>query len=187
MAPRLATAGRFFMSVLLGEFRTAVLAAAAEAVAKMQYQMMVESEVAIQEFEWEWKGPISNERSIIDTGRLMESIEPSKINVQQNSISFSLVWHPIDPEAKRAKDYADLVHDGQEGYFEGEDYDQDKEYTARPWTFLLMPAEQRDDSQLNTEIGPSVDSLPEDGWEACLKAFNDSFRQELSRTMKVIA
>lgn len=189
------------MSVLLGEFRTAVLAAAAEAVAKMQYQMMVESEVAIREFQWEWKGPISGDRPIIDTGALMNSIEPSPVEIKGNSITFSLKWDPVDkekdigetpmrwqvPEDQDGFHYASLVHDGKRAYFRLRDGGKRRDYTARPWTFLLMPAEQRDDSQLNTEIGPSVDSLPEDGWEACLKAFSQSFRQELSRTMKVIA
>ncbi len=176
------------MAALLDGFRAAVVSAAQQAMQAMELQMVDESFRAIQDFEWEWKGPISGDRSIIDTGRLMESIELGDVERKQNSISFSLVWHPIDPEATRVKDYAALVHDGSAGYFEDEEGgDFAKDYNARPWTFLLIPADQRDDSQLNTDIGPSVESLPEDGWEAALEAFNRRLSQELSRTMKVIA
>jgi len=175
------------MAELLGGFRTAVLAAAEQAMVQMQFQMLSEAETAIQDFEWEWNGPISNRRSIIGTGRLMNSVEWSDVEVHQNSITFSLVWHPIDPEPTRTKDYADLVHDGQAGYFEDEEGgDFAKDYTARPWTFLLIPADQRDDSQVNTDTGPTTESLPEDGWEAALQAFSTRLRQELARSMKVV-
>ena len=174
------------MAELLGEFRAAVVAAAQQAMAQMQFQMLAEAETAIQEFRWEWKGPISDRRAIIDTGNLMNSVEWSDVELQQNSITYSLSWDPVDPET--GEHYGTLVHDGQAGYFEDDEGgDFAKDYTARPWTFLLIPAEQRDDSSLNTDIGPSTESLPEDGWEASLQAFTRSLRQELSRSMKVTA
>jgi hypothetical protein len=174
------------MAELLGEFRAAVLAAAEQAMGQMQFQMLAEAETAISDFVWEWNGPISGRRSIIDSGNLMRSVEWSDVEVQQNSITFSLSWDPVDPES--GKRYGALVHDGQAGYFEGEEGgDFAKDYTARPWTFLLIPADQRDDSDINTDTGPATQSLPEDGWEAALTAFNRSLRQELSRSMKVTA
>lgn len=174
------------MAELLGEFRAAVVAAAQQAMAQMQFQMLSEAETAIQDFQWEWNGPISGRRSIIDTGNLMNSVEWSDVELQQNRITFSLSWDPVDPDT--GVHYGSLVHDGEAGYFEDDEGgDFAKDYTARPWTFLLIPAEQRDDSRLNTDTGPTPESLPEDGWEASLQAFNRSLRQELSRTMKVIA
>jgi len=173
------------MAELLGGFRTAVLAAAEQAMQQMQVQMLMEAETAIQDFEWEWNGPISGRRSIIDTGNLMNSVAWSDVEVQQNSITYSLSWDPVDPET--GKHYGALVHDGQAGYFEDEDGgDFAKDYTARPWTFLLIPADQRDDSQVNTDTGPTTESLPEDGWEAALQAFSTRLRQELARSMKVV-
>ena len=151
--------------------------------------MVDESFLAIESFQWEWNGPISDQRAIIDTGALMNSIELSGVEMQQNSISFSLRWDPVDPapNPKRDKHYASVVHDGAAGYFEGEEGgDFAKDYTARPWTFLLIPEEQRDDSAVNTDTGPTTESLPEDGWQAALKALNQSLRQQLSTQFKVI-
>ena len=172
------------MAGLLGGLRAAVIDAAQQAMQAMELQMVDESFRAIQDFEWEWNGPISGERPIIDTGRLMESIELGDVELTQDRITFSLAWDPVDPETNAH--YASLVHDGQSGYFEGEEGgDFAKDYTARPWTFLLIPADQRDDSELATDSGPTTESLPEDGWDIALEAFNRSFKQVLSRTMKV--
>lgn len=173
------------MAELLAGLRTAVLNAAQQAMGELQAQMIVESYGAIESFQWNWEGPISDERPIIDTGNLMNSLDPSGIQLKQNSISFSLTWDPVDPET--GKHYGELVHDGQAGYFvddEGGDFAHD--YTARPWTFLLIPAEQRDEELLNTDTGPTPESLPEDGWEAGLQAFQRTFAQELSRQFKVV-
>ena len=173
------------MADLLAELRSAVMNAAQQAMGELQAQMILESYQAIGEFQWEWNGPISGDRPIIDTGNLMNSLEPSAVNVQQNRLSFTLSWDPVDPES--GKHYASLVHDGQAGYFGNEEGgDFAKDYTARPWTFLLIPAEQRDDSRINTDTGPTPESLPEDGWEAALKAFQQAFRQQLSTQFKVI-
>lgn len=173
------------MAELLEEFRNAVLAAAEQAMQEMELQMVDESFRAIEEFQWEWNGPVSDERAIIDTGNLMRSIELGPVERKQNKIGFSLTWDPVDPET--GDHYADLVHNGQIGYFEDEEGgDFAKDYTARPWTFLLIPADQRDDTELNTDTGPTPESLPEDGWEAALQVFNRSLMSGLSRSFRVV-
>lgn len=173
------------MAQELAGFRVAVIAAAQQAMQAMELQMVDESFRAIQDFVWDWKGPISNRRSIINTGALMNSVQIGSVDLQQNSISFSLTWDPVDPD--NGDHYAKLVHDGQAGYFEDDEGgDFAKDYTARPWTFLLIPSEQRDDSELNTDSGPTTESLPEDGWEASLEAFQQAFRQQLTGKLKVV-
>ena len=166
----------------------------------MELQMVDESFRAIESFQWEWNGPISDQRAIIDTGALMNSIELGSVESEQNSISFSLRWDPVDPGTdpthgveggqigpQQGKHYASLVHNGQAGYFQGEEGgDFAKDYTARPWTFLLIPAEQRDDSEIYTDTGPATESLPEDGWEAAMKAFDQALRQQLTTQFQVI-
>lgn len=171
------------MAQLLGKLQAAVIAAATVAMQEMELQMVDESYRAIEEFQWEWNGPVSDQRAIIDTGNLMNSIELGPVERKQNKIEFSLTWDPVDPET--GDHYADLVHDGHASYFEDEKTGETREYTARPWTFLMIPADQRDDMEVNTETGPTTESLPEDGWEAALQAFQRSMRQELSRTFKV--
>lgn len=171
------------MSGMLGDFRQAVIEAAKEAMQAMQLQMVDESFTAIQDFQWEWKGPISDSRSIIDTGNLMNSIQLGELEVKADSIGYTLTWDPVDPG--NGQRYADLVHYGNEEHFET-DEDEIKEYTARPWTFLLIPEEDRDEELLNTDISPSVDSLPDDGWKAAMQAFDDAFKRKLSTSMKVI-
>jgi len=168
---------------LLSELRSAVIAAATVAMQEMELQMVDESYLAIEGFEWEWNGPVSDQRSIIDTGNLMNSVEIGNVELKQNRITFSLTWDPVDPET--GEHYAELVHNGEPAYFEDDD-GFPKDYTARPWTFLLIPAEQRDDSQVRTDTGPTPESLPEDGWESALQSFKRAMGRELSRTFKVL-
>lgn len=161
-----------------------MLQAAETAMGEMQVQMALEANRAIEEFEWEWNGPRADERNIMDTGNLMESLVPSDVSVEQNHIRFSMKWDAVDPET--GKHYAELVHNGQEEYFYDEEKDVAYDYTARPWTFLLIPAEARDEGQVNTSTGPVPQSLPEDGWEAALEAFRGALRQQIAKRYKVV-
>lgn len=161
-----------------------MLQAAETAMGEMQAQMALESYKAIEEFEWEWNGPKANERNIMDTGNLMESLTPSEVTVEPNHIRFQLKWDAVDPET--GKHYAELVHNGRAEYFYDEEKEVTYDYTARPWTFLLIPADQRDEEQLSTSTGPVPQSLPEDGWEAAVQAFKEALRQQIAKRYKVL-
>jgi hypothetical protein len=172
------------MAAEIENLRNAILNAAKIALEEMQVQMALESSDIIENFQWEWKGPISGSRPILDTGALRDSLETTPVVLNRNRMGFTLKWDPIDVDAfPRITHYASLVHDGATDYFETED--GTKDYTARPWTFLLMPADQRDESQINTKTGPSPSSLPEDYWQASLQSFRTTFSQQLSRFIKI--
>lgn len=164
---------------------TTVLLAAQAGLVDMQEQMLAESYRAIESFKWKWEGRNApRQREIIDTGNLRDSAKLSPVESKPNQLSFTLSWNPIDPD--NGKRYGALVHDGQPDYFYDDEDDVYWDYTARPWTFLMMPAEDRDEERLNTEIGPTPESLPEDGWDAAMYAFKRIFEQELSKRFKLI-
>lgn len=174
------------MATDLSKFRAAVIAAAKVAVSEMQLQMAMESTNAIDSFMWTWKGRIPDTRPITDSGELNRSMELTPIDLNANRISFSLKWDPVDVENfPQVSHYADIVHDGRKEWFRMEDGTM-RDYTARPWTFLLMPPEQRNASRLKVSSGPSAESLPDDAWEACLTAFNLTLKNQLANSFKVI-
>lgn len=174
------------MATELAQLRAAVIAAAKIAVGELQVQMALESTDAIDNFQWNWKGMNPDTRNITDTGNLKESLEVSPVTLESNRISFSMKWDPIDVENfPQVSHYADIVHDGRKGWFEMKDGSL-RDYTARPWTFLLMPPEQRDASRLQTESGPTAVSLPDDAWEACLRSFDMTLKNELAKSVRIV-
>lgn len=174
------------MATDLAQFKAAVIAAAKVAVSEMQLQMAIESTDVIDNFQWQWKGKVPDTREITDTRQLNESMELSPVTINGNVLSYKMTWDPIDVENfPQVSHYADIVHDGREGWFKMED-GSFRDYTARPWTFLLIPPEQRDVSRLKVSSGPAAESLPDDAWEACLTAFSTTLKSELSKTQRIV-
>lgn len=172
------------MASILAQLEAALIESIKAATEEMQVQMVIESSEIIDNFSWDWKGRYKGTRSIVETGALRDSLTFTDVNLDENQISYSLTWNPTDPET--GAQYASLVHDGAREYFKMKDGTM-REYTARPWTFLLTPPEQRDDSQLQTKSGPTAESLPDDYWEACLHSFNVTLKSQLTKKLKVVA
>lgn len=173
------------MTVSLEVLRQAVLKAARDGVLELQMSLAEEGTYAISQFQWEWYGPAGpDNRNIVDTEALMRSIKPSAVEVSTSSVTASLEWDPTDPLT--GEHYADLVHNGEEGYFWDEESDKTYDYTARPWTFLLMPSDQRPVEMIGTTKGLDPESLPTDSWDAAFKRFKVTFRNSLATRVRVI-
>jgi hypothetical protein len=95
-------------------------------------------------------------------------------------------WDPIHEDDD--KHYAPLVHNGAKDYFQDDpdEPENTRDYVARPWTFLLAPADQRDETQLNAIAGENPVTKPQTSWDFALRKFDAKFKQYIGTTYKVI-
>ena len=144
-----------------------------------------ESEYVINEFQWNWTGPAEpRERSITDTGELVESIEIDMPRKTSAGYVASLGWNPTDGDYQ----YAGLVHDGAKDFFEyeGDDGPEYYDYTPRPFTAMLMPASQRGQINLNAHSPISIASLPQHPWKWSWGIFEQELYRKLSYRFTVV-
>lgn len=173
------------MAKYLGVMEKAVMNAAKEALGAAQMQLAIEADDTFSEEIWSWFSKGGGDsgsteiRNINDTGDLMNSIQIEEPVVKGAHITASLRWDSAHEEGP----YAEIVHNGRRAYFQEEAGERD--YAARPWTFLLAPPEQRDSSQLNAIAGSDPETLPSTRWDAALRRFETELQSNLAQTQQV--
>ena len=173
------------MARYLGVLEKAVMNAAKEALGEVQSQLAIEADDTFREDIWSWYSKGGGDsgsteiRNINDSSDLMNSIQFERPVINGTQITASLKWASSHEEGP----YAEIVHNGRKDYFQEDGGERD--YAARPWTFLLAPPEQRDSSQLNAIAGSDPDTLPSTRWDAALRRFETELQSNLAQTQQV--
>jgi hypothetical protein len=174
------------MAKYLGALEQAIMSAAKEALGAMQLQLAVEADDAFSSDIWSWFSKGGGDsgktemRDINDTGDLMNSITFNAPTLNGTHIEASLEWQSSHEDGP----YAEIVHNGRKAYFQEEEGERD--YAARPWTFLLAPQEQRNTGQLNAVAGQDPETLPDDRWKAAMRQFETQLQTSLAQKVAII-
>lgn len=150
-------------------------------VEALQKELTVQSGIELSTFSWQWKHEPPFRRTVdgsgapYSIGTLKESLSISRIKTK-NSIGFSMKWDPVSQRENKQFRYGSLVVTGHPNFFKGE---ANPEYSARPFTFLLIPKEQRDIRILKTSIAPDAKSLPETAWHIGMERFKIAFNSSM--------
>ena len=159
--------------------------AAKEALKSAQLHLALEAEDVFSEDMWSWfskGGGDSGQteiRNINDTGDLMNSLQIEEPVINGTHIVASLRWASSHEEGP----YAEIVHNGRKDYFQEEEGERD--YAARPWTFLLAPPEQRDATQLQAVAGSDPETMESTRWKAAMRRFETELQNKLTQTQQV--
>jgi hypothetical protein len=169
------------VSRTLDPLRRKILRSVEKGVEALQKEMVVQANIEVSTFSWQWKHEPPLRRTVdgsgapYSIGTLKESLSVSKIK-GSNSIGFSMKWDPISQREGKQFRYGSLVVTGHPNFFKGA---ANPEYSARPFTFLLMPKEQRDVRILKTSIAPDAKSLPETAWHIGMERFKIAFSSSM--------
>lgn len=121
------------------------------------------------------------------SGSLYNSQTPFGPIATTNGILFGFEWSAVH---ESGREYASLVHNGGFNVVNQMDWPKTpkkgRNYSARPWTFLVTPPEQRNLSAIVFRGSVNLETLPSQGWDASYQVFIDSFRTILSSAVKVV-